>query len=85
MYGVLICCRIDNLSEVELMTIDCRQIVTSVACGTCHGTAPPDLSAGYRMYHWEKYDPILAIGLRNGRIRLFDTRTGRYCTKYMCQ
>lgn len=72
-----------NEYQAGVVTIDCRQVVTSVAFASCSAVVARLTSAsldrmnvGYRAFHWEKYDLILAVGLRNGRIRIFDVTDG---------
>jgi len=60
------------------MTIDCRQVVRAVALTDCqkfHGEVEDTMS--YRMFHWENHGMVLAVGLRNGRIRIYDTSSGK--------
>ena len=53
-------------------TIDCRQIVSSVSFGV-----PTVHRSGSRQKYRDVTNIILATGLRNGRIRIWDVNTGK--------
>ena len=59
------------------MTIDCRQVVRSVALTDCQKyRGEMDDTQSYRMFQWENHGMVLAIGLRNGRTRIYSATSG---------
>lgn len=65
----------------DCITIDCRQVVTALAFVNVESSADCiqmyKEGSGYRVLRWEQYSQVLAVGLRNGRIRVFDVNTGK--------
>ncbi|XP_067931657.1 WD repeat and SOCS box-containing protein 1-like isoform X2 [Watersipora subatra] len=71
----------DNYEALEkCIKIDCWQIVMALEFADLSrhrdSIQVPTDTHNYRILQWEEHSQVLAIGMRNGRIRLIDVNTG---------